>query len=666
MKEESESLGKLDSRLGDYVVGAVLFDKFEILDVIADGGKGRVLKVRNIDLQSLFALKVLSNKTISDEDLVRFHNEAKLASKLSHPNIASVFDFGSFKGFPYLVMELVDGQSLKEYLNERRVLNHHEFLDVFVQVTKALVHAHQLGVIHRDVKPANIAVKVDDSGLTAKLLDFGLAKRIELDAEKIGRLTATGAVLGTPLYMSPEQARALPLSPKTDAYSLGCVMWEALVGQPPLVGDSAIETLLLHQHSEPASIKRHNAEIPSALAEIIDGLLKKDPDSRPDLKESVLPELELLCEKIHEGNSIKYVDPPLSESPAKKHSLNSVLISSVVFALTISVVFFVFLNRFGRPDVRNRVSTEYASKMPNLPPEPKPLPSTFRSRSEFLRLKERNLRFNRFNKAYENRDYAEVVKTGPILARDSDEIKKNPKAAAELLGKIGWGYEEQHRPRDAFKWYQKSLDSAYRAFDKGQQLSSINSLLRTGFGLKETKSVQRERWLSEGEALALELFGKNSAAYAHQLLFFGDLTAHDHPTAVRYYRRCLDCLRTAIPHPYAPSVNAVRGQCLISLGLSQAEFGDPDQAIKALQQALKSLVKEKNLELGLRIRALNADITLADLLMRSGRLEDSYRSTDFGIALSKADNVPKGYKTAVINRRRSAANLLQAERSSSK
>ncbi|MBX9671426.1 MAG: serine/threonine protein kinase, partial [Candidatus Obscuribacterales bacterium] len=210
MKEESESIGKLDSRLGDSVVGSILFSKFEVLDVIADGGKGRVLKVRNIDLQSLFALKVLTNSTISDEDMMRFHNEAKIASKLSHPNIASVFDFGSFKGFPYLVMELVDGMSLSEYLKERRVLNLQDFLDVFLQVTKALVHAHRLGVIHRDVKPDNIAVKKDDTGLTAKLLDFGLAKKIELDTEKIGRLTARGAVLGTPLYMSPEQTRALP------------------------------------------------------------------------------------------------------------------------------------------------------------------------------------------------------------------------------------------------------------------------------------------------------------------------------------------------------------------------------------------------------------------------------------------------------------------------
>ncbi|MBX9671017.1 MAG: hypothetical protein K2X93_25720, partial [Candidatus Obscuribacterales bacterium] len=465
--------------------------------------------------------------------------------------------------------------------------------------------------------------------------------------------------------------------PKTDAYSLGCVMWEALVGHPPLAGDTAIETLLLHQHQEPVSVEVHNAEIPPALVKIIDGLLKKDPDIRPDLTESVLPELELLCMKLREGNPIKSAEPSADESPTKRHSLNAFMISSIVLSLCIGVVAFFLFNQ---PDVSKKESGRQTKgnkffDFPDLQPSSKqtPGPSSSevrreRERRAKQRAEDRKIQIDRFNKAYDKKDCAEVVNTGIVLARDSAENHKSPVAEAELFEKIGWGYEGLHKPRDAFQSYQRSLDCICKApnQEKLKQLVYINSSLRTGYGLKEVSSEQRDQWLQQSESLALELLGENSTAYAHELLFYGDLTAHDHPTAVRYYRRCLDCLRTARPHPNAPSVSALRGQCLISLGRGQMEFEETDQAIISLQQAVKVLAKEKNLDFDLRVSALDADIKLADLLMQKGRFEDSYKATDYGVALSKVGNPPNKYRREIIIRRRSAFNMMRSKRKSSR
>ncbi len=278
----------------DFSVGSTVFGRFEILKVIAEGGKGRVFEAKNVSLQNVVALKVLIPNSISEEDLIRFQTEARLAAMLNHPNIAAIYDFGVYESKPYLAMELVRGESLKDRVDRAGPLSLHDFVRIFIQVARALIHAHEIGIIHRDVKPANI-VTFDDkaNGLVAKILDFGIAKRIELNAEEYGRLTATGRVIGSPLFMSPEQTRAEQLTPASDGYSLGCTMWMTLVGKPPLSGDTVMKTLMMHQSEVPDSIDTHVGNLPPELIDTIDGLLKKDRAERPHLQD-VLNVLESL------------------------------------------------------------------------------------------------------------------------------------------------------------------------------------------------------------------------------------------------------------------------------------------------------------------------------------------------------------------------------------
>lgn len=279
---------------GDYAVGTIVFDKFEILEFIAAGGKGRVFKARDILLDHTVALKVLSGEGANERDFIRFQTEAKTASKLKHNNIATVYDFGLIGSTPYLSMEFVEGCSLDEMLKVDGTLALPLFIDIFTQVCDALVHAHKNGVVHRDLKPANVAIGTNhEDRLSAKILDFGIAKRIDVLVEHDGRLTGTGDIVGTPFYMSPEQARGESVSPQSDVYSLACMMWHCLAGRPPFVAATAIETIMLHQdRTVRKSVSDLPDAIPLALRELLCRMLSKDAAERGDLERDIIPVLQ--------------------------------------------------------------------------------------------------------------------------------------------------------------------------------------------------------------------------------------------------------------------------------------------------------------------------------------------------------------------------------------
>lgn len=290
----------------DYSIGSIVFDRFKILGEIASGAKGRVFKAQDTMLQTIVALKVLLLDHHNDRDLLRFQSEARLASKMKHPGIATIFDFGIFGNTPFLSMEFVEGQSLQAYLEEHHSISILELCEIFLQVCAAIDHAHAAGIVHRDIKPANIVIsRNEDGSVKAKILDFGVAKNLDLVEEQGGRLTPTGNLVGSPNYMSPEQCRGdKDVTTRSDNYSLGCVMWMCLVGEPPFVGDSVMEVLTMHANSPPEKFI-DVMDVPEKLACLIDDLLKKKPEDRADLKTDVMPILEDLREEL----SLTFRDP---------------------------------------------------------------------------------------------------------------------------------------------------------------------------------------------------------------------------------------------------------------------------------------------------------------------------------------------------------------------
>lgn len=265
--------------------GSVVLDKYKIVELVGLGGMGSVFRVTHVHLGSVFALKCLNKEQPKDHTWRRFQNEAKAAHILDHPNLIKVHDFGLLPGRrPYFVMDYVDGTTVADEVQRLGRLPVRRCLRIFIQVAFAIAHAHEQGVIHRDLKSSNIMVvkQVSDEEELVKIVDFGIAKLTGADEYNQQTLTKTGEIFGSPLFMSPEQCSGLSVDNRSDLYSLGCMLYEALTGAPPFIGESALATMMMHQNEPPLSLKQASMGIdfPVELEKIVAKLLEKDPNKR--------------------------------------------------------------------------------------------------------------------------------------------------------------------------------------------------------------------------------------------------------------------------------------------------------------------------------------------------------------------------------------------------
>lgn len=265
--------------------GAILLERYKVIKLLGSGGMGSVYHVQHLHLQSNYALKVLDAQS-SDSNWRRFENEARAANRLDHPNLIKVHDSGLLPdGQPFFVMEMVPGITLGELLKKKGRLPVLPALNIFIQVGFALAYAHENGVIHRDLKPSNIMLVESSSGSmfsSVKVVDLGIAKLTGVDEFNQQTLTRTGEIFGSPLYMSPEQCLGIPVDQRADLYSLGCVMYETLTGAPPVMGDSALSTMMKHQSEKPLSLREASlgTVFPNAIEQLVAKLLEKDPNNR--------------------------------------------------------------------------------------------------------------------------------------------------------------------------------------------------------------------------------------------------------------------------------------------------------------------------------------------------------------------------------------------------
>lgn len=253
-------------------VGRVLGDRYELTRILGRGGMAEVYAAHDRVLDRNVAVKLLLERFKEDSAFTRrFSDEARHAARLNHPNLVAVYDTGTADGQPFIVMELVDGRSLQEALAEGTV-DVATAVNVVAAVCEALGYAHDRGVIHRDVKPGNIMLAHDGS---VKVTDFGIARAIGNDT-----VTRTAAVLGTAAYLSPEQAQGGAIDPRSDLYSLGVVLYEALTGIQPFRGDSAVTVAYQHVQEQPRPPRERNPNISVALEAVVLRALTKNPANR--------------------------------------------------------------------------------------------------------------------------------------------------------------------------------------------------------------------------------------------------------------------------------------------------------------------------------------------------------------------------------------------------
>ncbi|MEN9406766.1 MAG: Stk1 family Ser/Thr kinase [Bacillota bacterium] len=253
--------------------GKKLGGRYKVQQRVGGGGMANVYKAKDLLLHRFVAIKVLSEALSDDSEFVRrFSREAQAAASLSHPNVVSVYDVGREKSRHYIVMELVEGPTLKEYILKRAPLSLDEFAVITTQICEALAHAHENTIIHRDIKPHNILLGFNGR---VKVTDFGIAR-----AASSATITQTGSIMGSVHYFSPEQARGGTIGEKSDIYSLGVIMYEMLTGKLPFIGDSAVSIALKHLQDPPSSIIDLNPEINKELSDIVLKALTKEPEGR--------------------------------------------------------------------------------------------------------------------------------------------------------------------------------------------------------------------------------------------------------------------------------------------------------------------------------------------------------------------------------------------------
>ncbi|WP_449539965.1 Stk1 family PASTA domain-containing Ser/Thr kinase [Ferdinandcohnia sp. Marseille-Q9671] len=291
------------------LIGRRLSGRYKILEVIGGGGMANVYLARDVILERDVAIKVLRLDFSNDEEFIkRFRREAHAATSLVHPNIVGIYDVGEEEDIYYIVMEYVPGQTLKQYIQRNAPLHSKEAINIMMQLTSAISHAHQNQIVHRDIKPQNILIDHDG---TVKVTDFGIA--VALSSTTI---TQTNSVLGSVHYLSPEQARGGLSTRKSDIYSLGIVMFELLTGRVPFEGESAVSIALKHLQSETPSPKRWNATIPQSVENIILKSTTKDPFHRYDTVEEMEVDLQtaLYPDRLNEE---KFVIPNTDDEVTK-------------------------------------------------------------------------------------------------------------------------------------------------------------------------------------------------------------------------------------------------------------------------------------------------------------------------------------------------------------
>ncbi len=505
------------------LLGQVVENRYEVTEPLGKGGMSVVFKARDRRLKKTIAVKVLMpHLSVDPLSVQRFQQEATAASHLDHPNIVKVYNVGATdSGLPFMAMDFLEGHSLSATIKEKGRLNYEDALNIFVQLTGALTHAHEKGVIHRDLKPSNVILSQHGTERdVAKLVDFGIAKVLAQDGHTQAKLTQTGDIFGSPHYMSPEQCLGGELDERSDVYSMGCLMYEALTGRPPHTGESTLQILHKHISETPASFKTVIPETStSAQLEVIvfRCLAPKRDDRIQSMKQlqQELTKLYMMRDKNPVNQALAKISLAWGKRPKLSAREKTLAVSGVVVSLLVIVGGLLLISFYDLTNNSPWLSPTILSWVP-----PKPPGNTNEDKV--------SLAFTQVDLYIKRRD--ELIESGSVKA---GQLVKS-------LTNSGIGLEQAGRLEDAARCLEAASAAAEKYISK-YSTSFVNLLFFKGrvyfemekydFALQNFKDC-----MDSNEWPASMLWKGECEAYIADCFNF----QHNQQAAEDYYQRALD------------------------------------------------------------------------------------------------------------------------------